>query len=145
MWIGLDRKIDHGRIASALERYFVGYTVRVYEDDLPPNAWPNVPVKKEMDVGFPITLTFYTLNKNHEYQICLNLAKYLSVNLECKTICDGGMHGDDNSPFWDVLWDHGVPYLVDDFEAGEEDNLKDIKIIRELRIVTEEIKDKITT
>lgn len=47
----------------------------------------------------------------------LGLARALSIDLSCRTICDGTGFGDDESPYWSVVWDQGVPYLADDLNS----------------------------
>lgn len=42
------------------------------------------------------------------------LARVLSIDLSCKAICDGTGLGDDQSPYWSVIWDRGEAYLGDD-------------------------------
>ena len=42
------------------------------------------------------------------------LARRLSIELRCCVICDGTGFGDDESPFWSIVWDSGAAYLADD-------------------------------
>lgn len=44
----------------------------------------------------------------------IGLAGALSRHLGCRAICDGSGFGDDESPYWSIVWDRGVPFLADD-------------------------------
>lgn len=67
----------------------------------------------------------------------LILVKYIIVinPFKCKTITDGLGFGDDNSEYWDIIFDKGIAYLADDLETlfyGDGD--KKLKIVRKIDV-----------
>jgi hypothetical protein len=46
-----------------------------------------------------------------------DLARRLSQVLRCKTACDAGTFGLDQSPYWSIMFDNGRAYLIDDHEV----------------------------
>ena len=62
------------------------------------------------------------------------LAGWLSVELQCRTVCDGSDHVDDDAPFWCVLWDRGRAFLADDAELdpGDGEPPGELRIVRPL-------------
>ena len=65
----------------------------------------------------------------------LGLACRLSIELSCRTICDGTGFGDDESPYWSVVWEHGVPYLADDSSAeGEGGPVRIVRCIQDVSL-----------
>lgn len=59
-------------------------------------------------------------------------AYYLSRDLKCKTITDGSGFGTDNSGYWDIVFDNGRAFLVDDLETKFwGDREKPLKYVKE--------------
>jgi hypothetical protein len=48
------------------------------------------------------------------FPITVDLARRLSRRLRCKTACDAGAFGLDQSPYWSIMFDDGRAYLIDD-------------------------------
>ena len=116
MWVGLSKKIDINLIEEALQ-------MRVNKDDIQEN-------KSE----FPLVVSFnYKASNDYRlYSKNLRLAKKLSLLLACKTICDGSYHGENDSPFWCIIWINGKAYLADDCDSvfGGDENGGQVNIIK---------------
>jgi hypothetical protein len=48
------------------------------------------------------------------FPVTIDLARRLSPVLRCKTACDAGAFGLDQSPYWSIMFDDGKAYLIDD-------------------------------
>lgn len=44
----------------------------------------------------------------------IELARMFAIAFACRTITDGSGCGDDDSPFWNIIWDGGRSFLADD-------------------------------
>jgi hypothetical protein len=65
----------------------------------------------------------------------IELARLFSTAFTCRTICDGSGYGDDESPYWDIIWDKGKSYLADDCDTKFGDLTGGvIKIVREITL-----------
>lgn len=42
------------------------------------------------------------------------LARQLSIHFSCRVVCDGTGFGDDDSPYWAIVWDCGAAFLAND-------------------------------
>ncbi len=63
----------------------------------------------------------------------IELARLLSVEFECETLCDGTNFGPDDSPYWSILWNKGEAFLADDSETDRPDQeVGPIRIIEPL-------------
>ena len=86
---------------------------------------------------FPVFVNFikYPGKEGTEIDAGLALASRLGQELTSRTICDGSGLGDDDSPYWSVVWECGNFYLADDcgdtqFDGG----MNPVKIVRQLFI-----------
>ena len=65
----------------------------------------------------------------------IELARLFANAFECRTICEGFSYGDDESPYWDIVWDQGRSYLADDCDTEFGDQTGEpVKIVREISI-----------
>lgn len=83
---------------------------------------------------FPVIWEFISFPDLHYgVRVDLVIAYYLSSSLNCKTITDGTGLGIDSSEYWDVIFDNGKVFLVDDLNTkfyGDGDNR--LKFVKEL-------------
>jgi hypothetical protein len=70
--------------------------------------------------------------------IGIELARLFAERFSCRTLSDGTGFGDDDSPYWLVVWDKGVPHLADDcgtlFADGEGGPVKVLRPIEVPRL-----------
>lgn len=121
MDIGLSRQITVSELESVLRARLPASTVRVYAavEDLSEAASDITVVMVENPSEFPVGLDIGVAlgeGRNMQHWL-LGLACVLSIGLACRTICDGTGFGDDESPYWSVIWEWGVPYLADDMNS----------------------------
>ncbi|HHS99812.1 MAG TPA: hypothetical protein ENK73_03055 [Thiomicrospira sp.] len=120
-WVGLSKKVDIVLIEESLQMSLNSDSVRENKSEFP----------------FVIDLGYNKCSNGYQcYRKNLHFAKELSLLLGCKTICDGSYHGDDNSPFWCIIWDNGRAYLADDCGSvfgGTEDG-GEVEIVRRVHI-----------
>jgi hypothetical protein len=65
----------------------------------------------------------------------IELARMFAKLCNCRTICAGSGYGDDDSPYWDIIWDQGRSYLADDCDTEFGDQTgKPVKIVREISL-----------
>lgn len=65
------------------------------------------------------------------------LAQRFGNLFDCRTICDGSDHGDDDSPYWAIIWEKGKSFLADDCDTEFCDQSGgDIRIVREISLPT---------
>jgi hypothetical protein len=71
----------------------------------------------------------------HLMPTMIELGRKFAETFGCRTICDGSGYGDDQSPYWAIVWDSGKSFLTDDcgtlfadHEGGR------VKTIRELHL-----------
>lgn len=63
----------------------------------------------------------------------IELSRVISVVCQCKTACDGSGFGDNEGPFWLIVWDRGTAFLAEDSEVDRADKEPGpVKIIRPL-------------
>ena len=144
MWIGFSKIIDRNQIAGELQTIFPGATVAVLDDlaELSDDKtkWPEVVLTVDLNESdFPFVVHFVwwpnTANGIEEF----HLAKSLGTKYECKTIIDGSGYGDDDSPFWCIIYDNGTFYLADDNDSAfgdRESGRGPVKIVKKLQLKT---------
>ena len=139
-WVGFSRLIEAAAIRTALREWFprcgVMELAEVLARDEP---WP--PIVFEWVVGdapdFPGLLDLHHFPGTDEEAIVigLELGRRFAARFGCHTICDGSGLGDDESPYWSVIWAGEVAHLADDcsttFGDGEGGP---VRVIREIRI-----------
>ena len=141
MWVGISIKAEVNRLNRLTRKYFYPENVLVSEE-FPDTEWPEIFIKlDENDSEFPLLLNLYKFEADEDKRqnVSIALAKYLSESMNCKTICDGTGFGDDDSPYWSIVWDNGVAYLADDCGSTFGDGKKDkpVLITRKIEVKTE--------
>ncbi|MDP7286447.1 MAG: hypothetical protein QGH94_00495 [Phycisphaerae bacterium] len=66
----------------------------------------------EFPVGLGVSVSLID-GVDYEHWL-IELARVLSVEFACRTICDGSEFGDSGGPYWSIVWDNGTPFLADD-------------------------------
>ncbi len=140
MWVGLSKDVSDNQLETIAQSYFEPESVAVSRE-FPEDDWPDVFAHLDKnDSEFPLLLNFYRLSGDEEQQhrTCIRFARYLSEEIGCRTICDGSGFGDDDSPYWSIIWDNGVSFLADDggttFGDGEPD--KPVTVVRKIEVKT---------
>ena len=86
---------------------------------------------------FPTLLDVFPdpLEPRAVYREQLQLARFLSERLLCRTICDGSEHGDSAAPYWSIVWDGGIAWLADDCGSEYADGEGGpVRLVRRLEI-----------
>ena len=148
LWVGLSLPKSPADILKALKTCFspleIGFFNTLVEEELP---WPPIVIDVVPNESeFPVVVEFYQFPGAQDEQqmmpVMIELAGRFSDAFQCRTICDGSGYGDDDSPYWSIIWDHGVAYLADDggslFGDGEGGP---VRIVRELDLDREPYKD----
>jgi hypothetical protein len=148
LWVALSVNRSSEDILAALKNWFshleIGVFNKLVEEDLP---WPSIVidvVRNESE--FPVVIQFYQFPGPQDEQqimpVMTELAGRFSDAFQCRTICDGSGYGDDDSPYWSVIWDHGVAYLADDGETlfGDGEG-GPVRIVRKLDLDREPCRD----
>ena len=125
-------------VEDALRSIFDSKTIAV-STEFPADKWPEIFAIIEFnDSEFPVLVDFYKLEVDEVNLQSLNIkvAKMLSEKIDCKTICDGSGYGDDDSPYWSIVWDKGVSYLADDCGTsfGDSEYKKPVNIVKRINI-----------
>ena len=72
----------------------------------------------------------------------IELARMFATAFACRTITDGSGYGDDDSPYWDIIWDGGRSFLADDCDTEFGDQAGgSVKIVREISLPSFELDD----
>lgn len=141
IWVGFDRRISPQLIIDVLKNKFRVSNVYELQTEIDFKRI-NEDTKKvfyeirENNSEFPVIWDFFFFSDfKDDVKARLYLAYYFSKFLKCKTITDGSGFGTDNSPYWDIVFDKGKAFLVDDIETkfnGDGDEL--LKVVKELNI-----------
>lgn len=144
-WVGFDREINSDSVKNILKDKFSLLACYEYNIEELPKLLHKLNLK---NVYEDPSIVFYQVIKNEsEYPIVwefisfpdligvsrseLVLAYYLSKALNCKTITCGYGFGLDISEYWNIVFDNGKAFLVDDldtkFSGYGENKLKFIK------------------
>ena len=85
--------------------------------------------------GFPFVVHVYSFPSSTS-AICLGLAlsRVIGVKFGTRTICDGSGLGDNDSPYWCVIWNDGKYWLANDAETDPLDAPPGpLKVVRQIR------------
>lgn len=114
--LSLDVSIDDLRAYLTALLPGVALDVRTLDS---PDAWRKcdvavtiVPNDSEFAVGLDVGVAMTDESRIEEW--LRELARQLSIEFSCRVVCDGTGLGDDNSPYWSIVWDSGAAYLADD-------------------------------
>lgn len=106
--------------------------------DEPPEPRPELLIWIDEDADEPFSVLvgvgFDPERTPEGYDGITRLAGWISTEVACRTVCDGSDHGDDDSPFWCILWDRGKAFLADDAEMDPDDDEPpgELRIVRPL-------------
>lgn len=65
----------------------------------------------------------------------IELARMFATMFACRTITDGSGYGEDDLPYWDIIWDSGRSFLADDCDSEFGDQTGGaVKIVREISL-----------
>ena len=118
MDIALSREVPLDELRDRLTALFPGVVVDVRASDSL-DSWNKcdvlvivMPTESEFPCGLSIGVELTDESATEGW--LRELARRLSIELRCRVICDGSGFGDDESPFWSIVWDSGAAYLADD-------------------------------
>lgn len=79
-----------------------------------------------MAVDLPVPLA-------EDTQVVRRISRSISAFWHCDVVCDGAEFGDDDSPYWSLMFRDGVPFLVEDSNADfTELRKKHLTVVREI-------------
>lgn len=148
-WVGFEREISPSIIIEVLKQKINLLYCYEYEFSRLPEF---LDIYKLSNVDEDPSIVFYEISKNEsEFPVIweflsfldllctikneLAIAYHLSEALNCKIVTDGSGLGIDSSEYWDVVFDKGKVFLVDDIEtkfAGDGNGL--LKYVKELNL-----------
>lgn len=135
MWIGISKEYKSETIKKVLQSYFNSDNVKLLNDITELDMEYECFEIDHNSSEFPLVITYIKSNDVDVYNECMKLAKYISIELNCNTICDGSDEGDDSSPCWSVVWKSGISFLADDCGTKFADNEGgEVKIVRMINI-----------
>lgn len=147
MYVGLSKPADRAAVEAAFARHAPDARLQWGEP-----AWERLGENDAADVfltvrsnpsEFPFRLDIHDLSGRDVYELGLQLARELSIALQCSTVCDGTLHGPSQAPGWCIVWIEGRAFLGDDygsvfFDHSDDDSedersrLGPVKLIRPL-------------
>lgn len=138
IWVALSSKVTEEQVAAFLAECFPDVDSMAEEAAMQHSEeWP--PVVFSLDEiaapDFPCYLSFACFPGPEQDGVAVGaaLAQRLSDALACRTLCDGSGWGDDESPYWSILWEDARPYLADDAGTDFADGGGGpVRVVREL-------------
>lgn len=137
IWVGLSDVVTEQKVREILTRWFPAVEIMTrdaaMESDRSP--WPPIVFSVE-DTGvgdFPSYVSFdcFPGPETDSLEAGAVLARRLAEAFACRAICDGSGWGDDESPYWSIIWDKGRAHLADDsntdFADGEGGPVKTLR------------------
>jgi hypothetical protein len=119
--IALSKVISPERLGAYLARLLPGAAVDVRTSDSS-ESWRDCDVAmtivdnpSEFPCGLCVGVNLTDASRVEDW--LRELARLLSIEFECRVVCDGSPFGDDQSPYWVIVWDAGEPYLGDDVHS----------------------------
>lgn len=147
VWIGFDKEINVDIVCSFIKEEFNLKECNEYDlnkfdeilnrlkqdNSIEHNISAFYEIKRN-ESEFPLIMEFdYLKDLDIKARLDIYIAYKLSIILQCKTITDGTYLGNDNSEYWNIIFDKGEPFLADDLGTkfyGDGDGK--LKIIRNM-------------
>lgn len=144
MQVGIGRRCDPAELQSALAVYFPTQAIHMagsYEE------WYGRDDQDELSVvvcdkqgEFPIRIELWPGGPDETAtRDQLWLARFLSLALRSRTICDGTEFGDGDprNPYWSVVWDGDTPWLADNCDSAYygDENGGPVRLVRRLEVI----------
>ena len=145
IWIALSKTVTQSEVASELRRQFPSVTLMARDEAMAiEGSWPPIvfSVDSTLATDFPVVVAFdcFPGNDNEAVAVANALARNFAATYQCRSLTDGSGYGDDQSPYWCILWEGAQAYLADDcntaFADGEGGN---VKIVRPILIVVQDL------
>ena len=129
IWVGLSVTATEAPVRDLLARWFPAVEIMTRDDAVASDRvpWPPIVFSVE-DTGvgdLPSYVSFdcFPGPETDSVEAGAVLARRFAAALACRAICDGSGWGDDDSPYWSIIWDGGRAHLADDsnsdFADGE--------------------------
>lgn len=129
IWVGLSGVVTEHAVGELLARWFPAVEIMTQDEAMASDRAPWPPIVfsvEDTDVSdFPSYIGFdcFPGPESDSVEAGAVLARRLSEAFGCRAICDGSGWGDDESPYWSIIWDTGRAHLADDsnsdFADGE--------------------------
>jgi hypothetical protein len=150
LWIAISLRKSAREIREALEKWFPDLVVTDWDLSSPKRAKDALknPIIDTADIlfrveknesEFPTGIHFDKFPGPQDEEVIqptmIVLARRFGNLFDCRTICDGSDHGDDDSPYWTIIWEKGKSFLADDCdtEFGDQSG-GDVRIVREISL-----------
>lgn len=97
--------------------------------------FPQIPelvfsVDENPECEFPCKIEFWKFPAK-DAKIRVEVARLLAEHFNCRSVTDGSGFGDDDSPYWSVVWEGDRAYLADDSNSSYADGEGgDVRIVR---------------
>ncbi len=147
--LGFSKKISFEEGEALLKSFLPSvFVFDVYESsnlENPCSIGISLTQHEDLQCDFPSLLTIYGSSKCEQelhQKIIISLASHASLFFNCRVICDGTGFGDDNSPYWSLIFDNSKVFLADDSHTIYADGSGGlVKIVRELQLPANPIID----
>jgi hypothetical protein len=142
IWVGLSISVSETKIKQLLERWFPALEILTLDEALRSDRSPWPPIvfsvenRKNVD-DFPIYIGFDCFPGPNDQAVAVGivLAKRLATAFACRALCDGSGLGDDETPYWSIVWEQGRSFLADDSGTQFADGTGGpVRVARELQL-----------
>ncbi|MES2644247.1 MAG: hypothetical protein V4850_32475 [Myxococcota bacterium] len=124
LWIGLSARATEDTIQRHLMRWFprVEIMTRGIADASKRARWPSIVFEVDHSPkveDFPYVVDFACFPGPDDQAVLagLVLARRLSSVLRCRAISDGSRMGDNESPYWSIIWERRQAFLAYDLDT----------------------------
>ena len=139
IWVGLSGTVSEDDIRTLLSEWFPKTELMTRDEAVASDRTPWPPIVfsvEETDVAdFPFYVSFdcFPGPDDDAVETGAVLAKRLAESCACRAICDGSGWGDNESPYWSIIWQDGHAHMADDsnsdFADGEGGPVRTIRQI----------------
>ena len=129
IWVGLSDVVTEGTVRKLLARWFPEVETMTQDEAMASDRTPWPPIVFSVEgtevSDFPSYVSFdcFPGPESDSVEAGAVLAQRFAEAFGCRAICDGSGWGDDESPYWSIIWDGGRAHLADDsnsdFADGE--------------------------
>jgi hypothetical protein len=150
LWVALSVRKTIAEIRAMLEEWFPALAVEDWdlssadraEEALRTEAIGSADILFQVEYNsseFPTAIHFDRFPGPQDEAVVqptmIELARMFATAFACRTITDGSGYGDDDSPYWDIIWDKGRSFLVDDCNTEFRDQTGgSVRIVREISL-----------
>lgn len=150
LWIALSVKKSAAEIREVLEQWFPALAIEDWDLssldrarealDAPEIAAADVLFQVAYNSSeFPTGIHLDKFPGPDDYAVTqptmITLARMFATAFACRAITDGSGYGENDAPFWDIIWDMGRSFLADNCDTEFADQTgRPVKVVREIAL-----------